>query len=70
MTDPVLIRVKGEKSLGDTNKKEVHDLDNEKVSCQIDEIVRPGHDKPFATHAEAKAAAYDNRAWCIGGSTT
>ena len=28
------------------SKKEVHDLDNEKTLCQIDEIVQAGHAKP------------------------
>ena len=62
----------GEQYLGNTKKKEVHDLDNEKTGaneCQIDEIIRAGNDKPFTTHAAAKAAGYDNCAYCIGNST-
>jgi len=45
----------GERYLANTSpsKLEVHDLDNEKTNCQIDEIIRAGHDK---------------RAYCIGGS--
>jgi len=39
----------GERYLGNTNKTDVHDLDNEKAAanqCQIDEIIRAGNDKP------------------------
>ncbi len=62
----------GEQYLGNTNKKEVHDLDNEKTAaneCQIDEIIRAGNDKPFTSLAAAHAAGYDNCAHCLGGST-
>jgi hypothetical protein len=62
----------GERYLGNTNKTEVHDLDNEKTApnqCQIDEIIRAGNDKPFQTLSAAHNAGYDNCAWCLGGST-
>lgn len=54
--------------LGNTKKKEVHDLEKEKTNCQIDEIVAAGNDKPFATLTAAHAAGYDNCKWCLGGS--
>jgi hypothetical protein len=47
---------------------EVHDLDNEKTSCQIDEIIKAGHEKPYTTLSAAHNAGYDNCAYCIGGS--
>jgi hypothetical protein len=49
---------------------EVHDLDNEKVMCQIDEIIRAGHTITFNpdTLAQAHRQGYDNCAYCIGGS--
>lgn len=59
----------GEQYCGNTNKKEVHDLDNEKTNCQIDEIIRAGHDRPFTSLAAAHNQGYDNCAWCLGGST-
>lgn len=61
----------GERYLANTSpsKKEVHDLDNEKTDCQIDEIIKAGHDKPFTSQALANAAGYDNCAHCLGGST-
>lgn len=59
----------GERYLGNINKKEVHDLDNEKNLCQINEIIRAGHDKPFSTLNEAKLSGYDNCHWCLGNST-
>jgi hypothetical protein len=61
----------GERYLGNTDKKEVHDLDQENTSangCQIDEIIRAGHDKPFDSLAGAHAAGYDNCAKCLGRS--
>jgi len=60
----------GERYLANANpsKKEVHDLDNEKPQCQIDEIIRAGHDRPYHTLESAHAAGYDNCAWCIGNS--
>ena len=51
------------------SKKEVHDLDNEKTNCQIDEIIKAGNDKPYNSLAVAKADGYDNCAYCLGGST-
>lgn len=51
------------------SKKEVHDLDNEKTDCQIDEIIKAGNDKPYNSQASANADGYDNCAYCIGGST-
>ena len=50
-------------------KKEVHDLDNEKTNCQIDEIIKAGHAVPYNSLSTAQAAGYDNCDWCIGGST-
>jgi hypothetical protein len=60
----------GERYLANTSpsKREVHDLDNEKTNCQIDEIIRAGHDKPYSSLASAHADGYDNCAYCIGGS--
>lgn len=65
-------KMNGEQYLGNTNTMEVHDLDNEKTGaneCQIDEIIRAGHDTPFNSLAAAHGAGHDNCAWCLGGST-
>jgi len=61
----------GKRYLGNTNNKEVHDLDNEKTAgnhCQIDEIIRGGNAVTFNpdTYAFAKSKGYDNCAYCIG----
>ncbi len=63
----------GKRFVGNTNNKEVHDLDNEKTGaneCQIDEIIRAGHAVTFNpdTHTQARTSGYDNCAHCIGGS--
>ena len=58
----------GEQYCANVNKHEVHDLDNEKTNCQIDEIIRAGHDRPFTSLSSARAAGYDNCAWCLGSS--
>jgi hypothetical protein len=62
----------GEQFLGNTDKTEVHDLDKEDTAsngCQIDEIIRAKHDKPFTSLASAHGAGYDNCAKCLGKST-
>ncbi len=61
----------GERYLANTNpsKREVHDLDNEKTACQIDEIIAAGHDKLYNSRETANRDGYDNCAYCIGGST-
>ena len=61
----------GERYLANTSpsKREVHDLDNENTNCQINEIIRAGHDKPYTSLSAAKADGYDNCAYCLGSST-
>jgi hypothetical protein len=61
----------GQQYLANTSpsKREVHDLDNEKTNCQIDEILRAGHDKPYDSLSEAKRDGYDPCAYCLQGST-
>ncbi len=54
---------------GNTNTMEVHDLDNEKIMCQIDEIILDGHVRPFNTLEDAHDANCDNCYYCMGGST-
>ena len=63
----------GSQFVGNTNKKEVHDLDNEKTGeheCQIDEIIETSHVKIFNpdTLEQAHKEGYDNCEHCIGGS--
>ena len=56
--------------LGNTNTMEVHDLTNQTVNCQINEI-KFEHRKYFSpdTLAQAHSQGFDNCAYCIGGST-
>lgn len=61
--------MRGEQYLANANKREVHNLDNEKPSCQIDAIIRAGHDKPYTSLQAANRDGYDNCAYCIGRST-
>lgn len=51
------------------SKKEVHDLDNEKTACQIDEIIKAGHDKPYTSLTSAHTDGYDDCAKCLTAST-
>lgn len=53
--------------LGNSNTMQVHDLDNEQTTCQIDEI-KLEHQVYFTpdTLAEAKRQGYDPCAYCIG----
>ena len=46
----------GERYCGNTNEEEIHDLDNEKANCQIDEIIGAGYDRPFNSLSAAHAA--------------
>jgi hypothetical protein len=57
--------------LGNSHKLEVHDLQQERVQCQIDEIIRAGHAVVFNPDSlqQAHAERYDNCAYCVGGST-
>ena len=63
----------GRRFVGNTDKKEVHDLDNEKIGknqCQIDEIIAAGHARIFNpdTLEQAHTEGYDNGYHCIGRS--
>ena len=58
----------GKRYLGNTNTREVHDLDNEQIQCKVDTIIAHNHADGFATYEEAKRAGYDNCAYCIGNS--
>ena len=58
----------GEQYLGNTNKNQVHDLDNEKKGeheCQIDEIIDAGNDKPFNSLSAAHGAGYSDCDYCL-----
>lgn len=59
----------GKRYIGNTNTDEVHDVDNEQVNCQINEI-KTDHVKTFSpdTHSEAKRQGFDNCHWCLGNS--
>ena len=63
----------GKRYLGNkhSSSMEVHDLQNEKTQCQVDEIVRAGHAVVFVPDSldEAHRCGFDNCAYCIGGST-
>lgn len=64
----------GKRYVGNTNKIEVHDLDNEQTGaneCQINEIIAAGHARTFSpdTLEQAHNEGYDNCAHCLGGST-
>lgn len=58
----------GAQYCGNTRTKEVHDLDNEKTQCQIDEIISAGNAVPFYLLATAHQNGYDNCAYCLGSS--
>lgn len=58
----------GARYCANTSTKEVHDLENEKINCRINDIIRAGHDKPFHVLVEAYIEGYDRCKWCNGGS--
>lgn len=51
--------------LGNSSAREIHDLQNVKKNCQIDEI-RADHRVYFSTQKEALDAGYDYCAYCFG----
>jgi len=51
--------------LGNSSTRELHDLNNQKPACQIDEI-RVDHRVAFKTQKEAQALNYDFCAYCFG----
>ena len=55
--------------LGDNNKRQVHDILNQKENCQIDEIMIV-HKRYFIpdTFTQANSEGYDSCIWCIGNS--
>ncbi|MDP9190190.1 MAG: hypothetical protein M3P06_00620 [Acidobacteriota bacterium] len=58
----------GERYLGNTSKKRVHDLDNEqtgKDECQIDEIIAAKNDTPFQSLDAAHREGYDDCDYCL-----
>jgi hypothetical protein len=60
----------GKRYCGNTNKMEVHDLDNETSQSQIDEIIAARHARNFTpdTLEQAHSEGFDNCHYCIGGS--
>lgn len=59
----------GERYLGNFNTMEVHDLDDERRGCQIDEIIDAGHDRPYTSLEDAYRDGYDNGQYCLGNSS-
>lgn len=73
MATPVYTRPTDKRYLGNSSSghMEVHDLENEKPLCQIDEIIEAENAVVFSpdTLEQAHQEGYDNGAYCIGGST-
>lgn len=61
-------KMDGERYLANVRTREVHDLDNEKSQCQIDEIIRAGNEKPYESLRAAHNDGFDNCHYCIGNS--
>lgn len=70
-TTPTFTRPYGKQYLGNTNTREVHDLQREQRNCQIDEIMRARHAVTFSpdTLSQARTDGFDNCAYCLGSST-
>ena len=57
----------GARYLANAAKKTVHDLRNEKPACQIERLVRAGHDKPFKSLPAAHLQGYQGCVHCLPG---
>jgi len=60
----------GERYLGNTKTKEVHDLDNENANCQIDEIIKAKNDSRFVFLYNAYKLGYRYCDWCLKDNNT
>ena len=54
-----------ERFCGNTLTHEVHDLDNEREDCRIDDIIDEGHDRPFFSLQQAHYARFYKRHDCV-----
>ncbi len=66
-TAPTLARAEAPATrfLGNSHDRELHDLQNRKKQCHIDDI-KPDHRVFFATERDAVAAGYDHCRYCFG----
>ena len=58
-------RIGGKKYLADTNTKEIHDLDNEQLNCQINEIIDAESAVFYDSLEQADADGYCNGHLCL-----
>ena len=58
----------GERFLGDSNAKVVHDLEKEKQQCNIDVIVRLGKEQPFKSLKDANVEGFNNCQFCLNNT--
>ena len=67
MAYPMSIRPK-RRYVGNENTTETHDLNNETLSCQVDEIITAGHAVVFYpdSRIQAESEGYEGCAWCRG----
>ncbi|QQS36959.1 MAG: hypothetical protein IPM56_03110 [Ignavibacteriales bacterium] len=56
----------GERYVGNKLTKEVHDLDNEKPQCKVDDIIDNGNDEAFRYFYESKIKNYTVCSFCFG----
>lgn len=54
-----------ERFCGNVDTYEVHDLDNEKEDCNIDQILDKRLDRPFFSLQQANNARFTNRHECV-----
>ncbi|MDR3628482.1 MAG: hypothetical protein P4L45_16675 [Ignavibacteriaceae bacterium] len=57
--------MRGEKYLGNSESKELHDLDKVKQQCNIDNIVNSGNEIPFSTLKEALSEGFIQCSHCL-----
>ena len=55
----------GARYCGDLKKKEVHDLDNETTTCQVDKIIDSEYAIPFGALSTARLVGYKDCRHCL-----
>lgn len=59
--------LEGVRYLGNNNTTTVHDLDQEKTNCMIDNFIQEGHAIPFNSLEEAHDAGMQDCPYCLEG---
>ncbi|MBI4640610.1 MAG: hypothetical protein HY731_07945 [Candidatus Tectomicrobia bacterium] len=58
-------KMNGERYLGEVSTKRLHDLDEESLDCNIDDILQGSREQPFKEMIDAHDGGYTNCVHCF-----